>query len=83
MSIDLGLAHMCYIQSMTLYVGLISELVALHTDESGDYPYTKEQFCASVNLIIQTDSPTLNRIISSSLSIETESFEFLERNSLL
>ncbi len=65
------LQGLTYVEAMVLWVGLIAEIVEIHTDESNHYPYTKEQFTAMVNCYTQADSPILSDVLATSLSKET------------
>ena len=65
-----NLDQLTYVQAMTLWSGLLSELVEIHTREAGTYPYTKEQFTSLVNFYTQSDTPILSELVNSSLKIE-------------
>lgn len=70
------LSGLRYVEAMLLYVGLISELVEIHTDNDGPYSYSKEQFSALVNFNAQKDSFKLNEVLSSSLEKEFKNLKF-------
>ncbi len=65
------LKGLSYIEAMMLWVGLLAELVEIHTEQIDKYPYTKEQFAAILNCYAQADSPLLSKVLSTSLSKET------------
>ncbi len=65
------LKGLSYVEATILWVGLLAELVEIHTELGGKYPYTKEQFVALLNCYTQADSPILSEVLAETLSKET------------